>query len=376
MIYLDNAATTRVYPEAIQQMQEIYSVDFFNPSSTYKEAIKVKKLLENQRSVIAEALSCKSNEIYFTSSATESNNWALNSGFKNKKGNIVVSSGEHSCVYECAKNLKSKGFDVRFVPLGADGTTSVESLLSGIDENTCLVSVIHVSNETGAVNDIARLSRAAKEKNKRILFHSDGVQAFLKTDNNVSRLGVDLYGISGHKIGAPKGIGALYISSQTNLQPFIFGGGQESGMRSGTENVAGIIGFGCAVTKFRSVFNSATAKTNRDLLINELKKIKDLMIISENSPSSNMIVAFSALGTKAEIIQTLCADSGVIIGRGSACASRHGGNRVLSEMGIPQKIIDGTLRIGLSPETTEEEIISAVKIIADNIEKLRGNRVG
>lgn len=376
MIYLDNAATTRVYPEVIEEMSKIYSVDFFNPSSTYSCALNVKRLVENSRLTIAKALSCKPGEVFFTSSATESNNWALNSGFKNKKGNMVVSSGEHACVYECAKNLKNKGFDVRFVNLDGNGLTDAESLINAVDENTCMVSVIHASNETGALNDIADLSRSVKSKNKKTLFHSDGVQAFLKTDNNVSRLGVDLYSISGHKVGAPKGIGALYISEQAKLRPFIFGGGQESGMRSGTENVAGIVGFGYAAEKFKTQFNIEKAQSNRRLLINELKKIPDTIILSENAPSNNSIVAFSAIGTKAEIIQTMCADEGVIIGRGSACAGRHSGNRVLSQMGLSQKIIDGALRIGLLPVTTEEEIITATKVIADNIEKLRGNRVG
>ena len=148
-----------------------------------------------------------------------------------------MGGGEHSGVYECAKELKNKGFDVRFAKINSCGLVDNDSLLSLVDKNTCLVSVMHVSNETGATNDIASLSAGVKAINPKIIFHSDGVQAFLKTDCSVKRLGVDLYSVSGHKIGAPKGIGALYISSKITLRPFIFGGGQESGMRSGTENV-------------------------------------------------------------------------------------------------------------------------------------------
>ena len=375
MIYLDNAATTKVYPEAVAAMQKIYSEDFYNPSSTYAGGIKVKKIINESRMQIARALNCSSGEIYFTSCATESNNWALNSGFKNKKGNIVISAGEHAGIYECAKNLKNKGFDVRIAALSVTGETDREDLLKKVDENTALVSIIHASNETGTLNDIAALSSAVKSVNSRVVFHADGVQAFLKTRCDVKSLGVDMYSVSGHKIGAPKGIGALYVSSKLNIQPFIFGGGQENGMRSGTENTAAIIAFAQAVKRFEKDFSGTETLRKRKLLINELKKTEGIQIIG-GERNTGMITAFSAIGTKAEIIQSMCADDEVIIGRGSACSSRHGGNRVLAEMGLTKAQIDGTLRISFSPETSDKEIIEAVRIIACNIEKLRGRRIG
>ena len=375
MIYLDNAATTRVYPEAVAAMQRIYSEDFYNPSSTYAGGIKVKQIINESRLEIARALNCSSGEIYFTSCATESNNWAMNSGFKNKKGNIVISAGEHAGIYECAKNLKNKGYEVRIAALNGNGETDKEALLKKVDENTAFVSVIHASNETGTLNDIAALSSAVKSVNNRIIFHSDGVQAFLKTSCDVKSLGVDMYSVSGHKVGAPKGIGALYVSSKINIQPFIFGGGQENAMRSGTENAAGILAFAEAVRRFGKDFSETEALRKRKLLINELKKSEGIQIIGGDR-TTGMITAFSAIGTKAEIIQSMCADNDVIIGRGSACSSRHGGNRVLAEMGLNKAQIDGTLRISFSPATSDEEIIEAVRIIACNIEKLRGKRIG
>ena len=376
MIYLDNAATMPVYKEAVDAINNALTADFYNPSSTYPGGIKVKRLISAARADLSSMLDCNPSEMYFTSCATESNNWALNCGFKNNRGNIVVGGGEHSGVYECAKELKNKGFDVRFTKINSCGLVDNDSLLSLVDKNTCLVSVMHVSNETGATNDIASLSAGVKAINPKIIFHSDGVQAFLKTDCSVKRLGVDLYSVSGHKIGAPKGIGALYISSKITLRPFIFGGGQESGMRSGTENVLGIVAFAAAAKKFREEFDNEKIKELNSVLFRELEKIDRMTVIAKDAYRTGMITVFSAEGTKSEIIQSMCADDGVIIGRGSACSSRHGGNRVLAEAGFDKRVIDGALRLSLSPETQTKDIVKAVAVIAANIEKLRGNKIG
>lgn len=376
MIYLDNAATTPVYIDAAKAAEQVYLDVFYNPSSTYPGGIAAKKLINEARKTVASALNCSPNAIYFTSCATEANNWALNCGLKNKKGNIVIGLGEHACVYECAKALKSSGLDVRFVPLDTDGRVTPEALKATMDENTGLVSIMHVSNETGVINDIASLSELAKTTAPRCVFHSDGVQAYLKTDNDVQRNSVDMYSLSGHKIGAPKGIGALYVSPKLNIRPFIYGGGQENGMRSGTENVAGIVALGVATEVYRARYDAQKVKANRETLINGLRSVPDVKIIAENAPNTGLIVAFTALNTKAEIVQTLCSESGVIIGRGSACSSKHSGNRVLSAMGLPQKEIDGALRIGLSPDTTPGEIETAIETIRTSVERLRGGRIG
>lgn len=376
MIYLDNASTTRVYDDTVELMKKIYTTDFFNPSSTYKEGIEVKKLLTTSRETIAKHFSCLPSEIYFTSCATEANNWIINSGFKNKKGNIVISSGEHACVYECAKNLKNKGLDVRFAKLLPSGAIDLDDLLSKIDDNTCLISVIHASNETGIINDLPKISYSVKHKNPKIIIHSDGVQAFLKTTNDVKQLGVDAYSISGHKIGAPKGVGAVYVSSKIKLQPFIYGGGQESGQRSGTENVAGICGLANSVKIFSKNAINSNVKQIKEFAFNSLSDIDDIEILGKNAPATDYIIAFYALNTKAEILQTMCANDGVLIGRGSACSSRHSGNRVLSELGLTQKQIDGALRISFCPETTMEEVKFALDIITKNIKKLREHKIG
>ncbi len=376
IIYLDNAATTRVFDSAIKSMEEVYSIDYFNPSSTYKNGIIIKNKINTARTIIAQKLNCAQNEIFFTSCATESNNWALTCGFKNKKGNIVVSLGEHACVYECVKNMKNSGADVRFAKLLPDGRVDIDHLLSLVDENTSLVSVIHASNETGAINDLSKISTLIKKKNPKVIFHSDGVQAYLKTNNNVKALGVDMYSISGHKIGAPKGIGVLYISSKIKIRPLIFGGGQENGMRSGTENVAGIVALAVASEEYSKLQSNNRVKELRDVIVKKLHEIPDVTILSENCPHNNHIIAFCAERTKAEIIQTMCCDDGLIIGRGSACSSHHSGNRVLNELGLSQKLIDGALRLSLSPLTTKEEVDRGLEILKQNIEKLRGHKIG
>ncbi|MBE5731431.1 MAG: cysteine desulfurase [Clostridiales bacterium] len=376
MIFLDNASTTKVYDKAIEAMDKIYREDYFNPSATYKGGREALSHITKARETIASYLSVKKDEIYFTSCATESNNWVLNNAFKNKKGNIVISCGEHACVYETAKNLASKGLDVRFAPINEDGTVNVAELLKLVDDKTNLVSVIHVSNETGVINDLATISKKVKSKSPKTLIHSDGVQAFMKTNTNLMRLGVDFYSISGHKIGAPKGVGVLFIKSGIHIAPYIYGGGQEKNMRSGTENVAGISALGVASQCYKELYNLTTIEANYNLLLSEIKSIDGVEIIGNTENNSKLIVCASINGVRAETLQSIMADSGVYIGRGSACSSAHSGNRVLSAMGIPDSKIAGAIRISLSPQTTQEEIITATNVLKENINKLRGYQIG
>lgn len=376
MIYLDNASTTSVYPEVAEIMQNYYINDFFNASATYKPAMRVHSAIDEARSVIASLLGANKNEIYFTSCATESNNWVIKNGFKNKNGNIVVSAGEHACVYESAMYMQSKGFDVRFAKLMPSGFVDIDDLMSKTDKNTCLVSVMHASNETGVINDIKTISNGVKKINPRIIFHSDGVQAFLKTPVNVASMNIDAYSISGHKFHAPKGVGALYLNPKIHLSPLISGGGQENAMRSGTENVAGIVAMASAAKIYTRTYDKQKVEQNYAFLIENLKKIDGCEIIGDTERNTKLILAASFAGCKAEILQTMLADENIYIGRGSACSSHHAGNRVLAEMGLKQNVIDGTLRFSLSPETTQEEIKQATIALAEKINSLRGNKIG
>lgn len=376
MIFLDNASTTKVFDLAVEKMNRIYIEDYFNPSATYKGGREVLSYISQARENVAKHLSAKKDEIYFTSCATESNNWVLNNAFKNKKGNIVVSCGEHACVYETAKNLASKGLDVRFAPLKNDGTVDINALLSLVDSSTNLVSVIHVSNETGVINDIDLICKRVKAKNPKTLVHSDGVQAFLKTSTSMQKLGVDFYSLSGHKVGAPKGIGVLFIKNGIHIAPYIYGGGQEKNMRSGTENVAGICALSVAIDCYKNSCNEEKIENNYKLALSLLSAIDGVEIIGNTEKNTHLIICATVDKVRAETLQSLMSDSGVFIGRGSACSSAHSGNRVLSAMGVSDKKIEGAIRISLSPSTTAEEIETAISILKENIKKIRGYQVG
>lgn len=367
MIYLDNAATTKPSKSAIAAAEKAIREDFFNPSALYYSARSLNNEIECARSTVCERLKCKIKELIFTSGATESNNWAITRGFKNKSGNIIVTQGEHPSVYEAAINLKNKGYDVRIAPLKSNGTVDVQKLLDLVDDKTSLVSVIHVSNETGAVNNIEEISSRVKEKNKRVIFHSDGVQAFCKIPVNLCN--IDLYSISAHKVGGIKGIGALYISESINLSPFIYGGGQERKLRSGTENTVGILSFAAAVKEFK---HDDRIIALYELMSDSLSNLKDVQINGDKASSSGYIMSIGIKGIKSEILQHMLFDDGVTVGLGSACSSKSKKNRVLDSMKVNKEFIEGNIRISFSFDTALEEVITAANKLTANIEKLRG----
>ena len=377
MIYLDNAATTKPYREAVDAINSINEKEYFNASALYYKGSEAKALIEESRGKIASVLGVNPTEIYFTSGATESDNWALFSGYKNKKGNMVVSAGEHSAVFETALSLKNKGYDVRFAPLNSDGTVNREKFDALVDDRTALVSVIHYSNETGAVNDVFSLAKRCKEKNKKLIFHSDGVQAFCKYKSELKYTDIDLYSISAHKIGGVKGCGALYIRKGINLSPLIFGGGQENSMRSGTENVAAITAFGIASSLYSQEYNTNMIADLKGALIGALReKSADFKLNSCGQNACPAIVSLSFIGINSEILQRLLAGEDVFVGLGSACASKLRSNRVLSEMGLNQKEISGSIRISFSPQNSVEDVKYAAALIADKVNILRSGQIG
>lgn len=368
MIFLDNASTTKVCSSALEAVRTVSEELYFNPSALYGEALKVKNLVESARSDLAAMLGCDSGELFFTSCATESNNWAYEKGIKSKKGNIVVSSAEHASGYECALAQKNKGLEVRFLSLNRDGTVKEEDIDKKMDENTCFASIIHCSNETGAVNDIAKLTKKIKSINPRTVVHSDGVQAFAKMDTSMKDFGVDLYSISAHKVGGLKGTGALYVKSG-KISPYILGGGQEKGMRSGTENVAGILAFARAAEVFKAEYDEKKVALMRDCITKELIGLN----VSVNGSGSPAILSLTVPGIKAEVLSHMLSDRGVLIGLGSACSSRAKNNRVLTAMGRSPKEIEGSIRISFGLENEPEQIVAASKIIKEQIIALRGN---
>ncbi len=374
MIYLDNAATTRVFECAADAAQKAMLDGFYNPNTTYKLGVSAKSALEKSRRIIADCIGASPDEIVFTSCATESNNWAIENGRKSKKGNVVISAGEHSSVYETAISLKNRGVDVRIAPLTKSGTVDESAFLDLVDENTTLVSCIHVSNETGVINPIKRLAASVKSKSPRALFHCDGVQALLKTSERLDALGVDFYSASAHKLGAPKGIGFLYIRRGVTIAPLMFGGGQEKGLRSGTQNTPYVAAFAAAAERFKQISDHANVDRIRDELVKYFTK-SGCKIIGDGE-NSGYILCVCVPNVKAEILQNIASEHGVIIGKGAACSGSKRGNRVLSAMGVKAEDIEHCIRISLFADTKLEDALQAAHVIMETARQIRSGNVG
>lgn len=363
MIYLDNAATTRPDEECLQRAEKYLHNSYYNPSALYAEGYNIQLAIREARKNILATIAPDGNfDLIFTSCGTEADNQAIFCG--GKRGNIVTTLGEHSAIFNSANELKQRGMDVRFATLNNDGSVSVENLLSLIDEKTSLVSVIHINNETGAINDIAEISAEVKAKNKRALFHSDGVQAFGKIPFRLTK-DIDLYSVSAHKIGGIKGVGALFKRKNIIIKPYIYGGGQENGIRSGTENVFGIKDFEyAAIKKYSEIsINYKNVQNLNDLLWERLDKNLFVRISPENN--SPYILTVGVNGVRGETILHEADDNGLIIGTGSACSSNEKKrySRVILACGVKDNIADGILRLSLSTENNAEEIEKAADIL-------------
>lgn len=370
MIYLDNAATAKPDTGCLKAAEQYLTEKFYNPSALYAEGYNLHRELANIRSEILNLVANDRNfDLIFTSCGTESDNQAVFCG--GRRGNVVTTLGEHSAVFATACELKERGIEVRFAPLNGDGSVDLPALLSLIDNQTALVSVIHVNNETGAVNDVNSIAKAVKAINSRTLFHSDGVQAFGKIP---FRLGgdIDFYSISAHKIGALKGTGALFKRKNLVIKPFIYGGGQEGGLRSGTENVFGIKMLElAAVKRYESIEENFRRVSGLKALLCE-KLDKNLFDVISSESGSPYILSVVAKGVRGEIILHEANDKGLIIGTGSACSSnsKKRYSRVILACGIDGESADGVLRLSFSPENTVEEIEKAAEILNETV-KLR-----
>ena len=373
MIYFDNAATTRPNGRAVERAKEYLQEQYFNPSALYKEGLKLKNDLKDAREFLISCIADTANtSLVFTSCGTESDNQALFSFAK--RGNLVITAGEHSAVFAAANELKNRGIELRIAPLNADGSVNKAALLELIDDKTSMVSVIHVNNETGAINDINAIATAVKKKNPRTVFHSDGVQAFGKIPYNMGA-DVDLYSVSAHKIGGLKGIGGLFIRKKlyNSLNPYIYGGGQENGKRSGTENVFQIKQMQYAAEdKFHTIKEDyQKIATFRELLWQKLDKTAYKRISSEES--SPYILTVSVTGVRGEVLLHILNDKGLLVGNGSACSSntKNRYSRVILACGISEKEADGVIRVSFSNETTLEEIEKGAEILNESALELK-----
>lgn len=366
MIYFDNAATTKPVDKCLKLAEEYFNDNYYNPSALYRSGYGLNGQLKAARSNIIKNIADENKfTLIFTSCGTEADNQAI---FNVRRGNIVTTLGEHAAVNSAVLQLQQSGFDVRFAKLNPDGSVNVENLLGLIDEKTSLVSVIHVNNETGAVNDIRKISEEVKRKNKFALFHSDGVQAFGKVEFSLTD-NIDLYSVSAHKIGGVKGCGALIKKKSLQIRPYIYGGGQESGLRSGTENVFAIKCFEYATQQKyeRLQENYQKVKALNSFMRKNLDK--SLFTVISGEYASPYILSVAANGVRGETILHEADDKGLIIGTGSACSSnsKKRYSRVILSCGIDEKTADGILRISFSDCNTLKEAEEAVKILNETV---------
>ncbi len=368
MLYFDNASTTQISEASLNEYVKASKL-FYNPSALYQPSNEAKKALEEARSFFITKLKGKERSTFiFTGSATESNNAVLNSCITRKDKKYLITAGEHSSIYETAKHYKEQGFNVVFLPLDKNGSVNIEAIKKELDMSVAFVSVIHVSNETGAINDVKEIVNLVKTYNKNIIVHSDGVQAVGKLDINLKDLNVDYYTISAHKIHGPKGIGGLYIANPNKFKAFILGGGQELGLRSGTENLPNILAF---KTAFNCVVKTDFSKHKAALLsaINT-----DCLLVSDHDCVNNIIsICFS--GVRGETILHILEQKGYLVGTGSACNSKAGYNRVLAEI-VPKKYLPGAIRISFDKDVSindckklGEELSLAVKTYREKISR-------
>lgn len=356
--YLDNAATTVVCQEAAEAAMRAMTEVYANPSSTHTAGRAAKKLLDTARGQLASALGCAPQDLVFTSCGSESDNWAIIQGAQSQKrrGKHIISSElEHDAVRRALDELAAQGFEVTRLSPDSTGAISAQALVDALRPDTILVSLMMVNNETGAVTDISEISKAMKRAGSFALLHTDAVQAFTKIPFSAKTLGADMISISGHKIHAPKGIGALYIKSGLKLRPFIVGGGQENGRRAGTEAMSQIAAFGAAAetAKANMAENTARMAALRQRALDRLRAdIPELQVINGAAPH---ILSISLPGWRSEVLMNFMEVRGVYVSKSSAC-KKGGRSHVLEALGLNPKTIDGAIRIGLSRFTTEQDI--------------------
>jgi len=374
LIYLDNAASTVIHNEVFQEMIPFLKEQYGNPSSIHHSGRMASRAIQKARKQIANLISANPEEILFTSGGTESNNIALFGITHTNKGkHIITSSIEHDAVLEPCKKLEKEGFDVTYLPVSGDGLINPEDVKKSITKNTCLVSIMFANNEVGTVQPIGEIAKLCSEK--RIFFHTDAVQAIGKLEINVKELRLDMLSISSHKINGPKGVGALYIKSGTKIEPYIFGGGQENGLRSGTENVASVVGFGkaCELAKENLRKNILHFKNLRDVLVS--KVMKEIPYVSINGHPEKRIpnnAHFTFLGVNGEDLIIKLDEEGIAASTGSACSVRtQKESHVLRAMGFLHEQIAGSLRLTVGSMNTISEIENTITVLKRVVKELR-----
>ena len=374
MIYLDNAASTPVHEKVIEEMLPYFREQYGNPSSIHKHGRLANAAIQNARKRIAALINADSNEILITSGGTESNNTAIQGIASQKKGkHIITSSIEHDAILEPCKSLEKQGYRISFLPVDKYGSIDPEDLRREISSDTCLITIMYANNEVGTIQPIKEMHSIAKEKN--IAFHTDAVQAVGKIPVDVKELGADLLSISSHKINGPKGVGALYIKKGMKISPLILGGGQESGLRSGTENVASIVGFGmaCEISKKNMDENTShLKKLTTKLTSRVLHEIPATTINGNSDMKTPNNAHFTFLGVNGEDLIIKLDENKISASTGSACSVKiQKASHVLKAMGFSHEQVTGSLRLTVGITNTEQEIDETVDTLKKVVQELR-----
>ncbi len=376
--YLDNSATTRAYPEVADIVKQVMLTDYGNPSSMHMKGVEAERYVVAAKDVIAKGLKCKPENILFTSGGTESDNLALIGVARSmiRRGkHIITTQIEHPAVLETCEYLSKEGFEITYLPVDSDGVVILKSLESAIREDTILVSVMHTNNEIGSTQPIEEIAQIIKRVNPDTFFHTDAVQGYGKAQILPKKWGVDLMSVSGHKFHGPKGTGFLYMSDRVRLSPIIFGGGQQKGLRSGTENVPGIAGLAkaCELTMGSMDEDVARLKELKAYAAERLSSIEGVSLNGyKDGDSAPHILSISIRDVRAEVMLHALEDKGVYVSSGSACASNKPSiSATLKAIGVDNKLLDSTIRISMSHFTTREEIEYACGCIEELIPGLR-----
>lgn len=380
--YLDNAATTRPLDEVTELVVRVMREDYGNPSSLHTKGITAERVIRAAADTVAATLKCERKNIVFTSGGTESNNMAIIGGCmanRRRGKHIITTCFEHAAVYEpCLYLEKFFDYEVTALPVDAEGHVDAEELQKALREDTVLVSVMMVNNEIGAVQDIGLLGKRIKEYNPAVLFHVDAIQAYGKMKIHPKKLQVDLLSASGHKIHGPKGSGFLYVADGVRLHPYVHGGGQQQGRRSGTENVPGIAGLGLAAEKMYENLDEHREwlYARKEYLISLLQQLDGVHIHACQSPESREsaphIVSAGIEGIRSEVLLHALEERGVYVSSGSACSSNHPGiSSTLQAIGIRGELLDSTVRFSMSVQTTQEELDYAVGQMRELLPVLR-----
>ena len=379
--YFDNSATTRVFDSVKDIVVKTMTEDYGNAAAKHTKGVEAERYIREARSIIAKSLKVEEKEIVFTSGGSESNNMALiGTAMANQRGgkHIITTNVEHSSVYNTLGFLQDQGFDITYLPVDSNGHISISQLRESLRPETILVSVMYVNNEVGSVEPIEDIGKVIKEEQPQALFHVDAIQAYGKYQIYPKRLGIDLLSVSGHKLHGPKGVGFLYINEKAKVKPLIYGGGQQRGMRSGTENVPGVAGLGAAV---KEIYKNHQEKVDhlyelKDHLMTRIKEVEGCQVNSQTGrESAPQIVSVSFEGVRSEVLLHALEDRGIYVSSGSACSSNHPGiSGTLKGIGVPQELLDATLRFSFGMFNNKEEIDYAIEVLKELLPVLRRYR--